>query len=79
MNVPEHMDPLGTFHVKQGFAGGRVPVLQFFDFVPLEPEATATVGAGQDSDAGNGQGFQFVVTRRAVHGGIIDEDRIGTP
>lgn len=79
LNVPEHMYPLGTFHVEQGFAGGRVPVLQLFDLAPLEPEAAATLGAGQDPDAGDRQGFQFVVARRAVHGGIIDENRIGTP
>jgi len=77
LNIPEHVDPLGAFHVEQGFAGGRVPVLQLFDFVPLEPEAAATVGAGQDFDAGDGQGFQFVVARWAIHGPIIDEERIG--
>ncbi len=77
LHVAEHVDAFGTFHAKQFFPRAGITVFQFFEFVPLEPKAAAAVGAGQDFDAGDGQGFQCVVARWAIHGPIIDEEWIG--
>ena len=57
LNVPEHVNPLRPFHAKQFRPCAGITVFQFFELVPLEPEAAATAGAGQDPDAGDRQGF----------------------
>jgi hypothetical protein len=71
LNIPEHVDAFRPFHTKQCGACRCIPVLQFFDLVPLEPETAATALTGMCFNTRNLQDFQFVVTRRTVHRTII--------
>ena len=71
MDISENVDSVRSFHVEQFGSGACIPVFQFFDFVPLEPEATATAFTGMRLDTRHLQEFQFVVARRTFHRAII--------
>lgn len=71
LDISENMDPVHSFHVEQFGSGACIPVIQLFDFVPLEPEATATAFTGMRLDARHLQEFQFVDARRTFHRAII--------
>ncbi len=67
LNIPEHVDPFRAFHVEQFNASPRVPVLQFFDLAPLEPETAATADTGMGSDTSDLHGLKFIITCWAIH------------
>jgi hypothetical protein len=71
MDISENVDSVRSFHVEQFGSGACIPVIQFFDFVPLEPEATAIAFTGMRLDTRHLQEFQFVVARRTFHRTII--------
>ena len=62
LNVPERVYAFRPFHVEQFCSRAGIAILQFFDGVPLEPQATATADAGLHFNAGDFHRLQFVVT-----------------
>ncbi len=57
LNISENVDSLRPFDMEQFDACRRIPILQFFDLVPLEPETAATALTGMRFNTRNLQDF----------------------
>jgi len=50
LDISENMNAVRPFHVEQFGSSASIPVCQFFDLGPLEPESTAAAFAGMYLD-----------------------------